>query len=113
MIPSRIRTRLLTWAGLWAGGLAWAVNTQLGQILPLSDCTRQLHLSAFFSLALAGLALIGAFASFSMTRDRPAGFGSPQTLRFDAGVSALAALIFVFALLLQLAASWMLTGCER
>ena len=113
MIPSRIRTRLMTWAGLWGGGLAWAVNMQLGQILPLHDCTRQLHISGVISPALAGLALLASVVSFSITRSRQRGFGSPQTLHFDATLSALAALIFAFALFLQIAASWMLTGCER
>ena len=113
MMSSRTRTRLSTWAGLWGAALAWAVNMQLGQILPAIDCTRQAHISAFVSAALAVLALLAGYVSWRSSRRTPENFGAPETLRFDATLSALSSLIFAFALVLQLAASWMLTGCER
>ena len=113
MMSSRTGTRLSLWAGLWGAALAWAVNMQLGQILPTFDCTRQAHLSAFISAALAVAALFAGYISLRSSRLAPENFGSPRTLRFDATVSALSSLVFAFALVLQMAASWMLTGCER
>ena len=113
MTSSRIGIRLATWAGLWLGGLLWATNMQLGQVLPDLDCIRQARISAFVSLALTIFALLAGLMSWRTMRVRPSGFGSPRTLRFDAGVSALSALMFAFALALQTIASWVLTGCER
>jgi hypothetical protein len=110
---SRTRTRLRIWAGLWLAALLWAVNMQLGQLLPVVDCTRQFRLSAIISAAFALLALLGGWMSWRSARASLTGFGSPRTLRFDATLSALCALMFVFALLLQTTASLVLTGCER
>jgi hypothetical protein len=57
--------------------------------------------------------LLAALTSWRMARTTPSGFGSPSTLRFNARLSALGALVFAFALALQTMASWVLTGCER
>lgn len=113
MISPLTRTRVVTWAGLWGAALLWAVNMQLGQILPYLDCTRNVRLSAIVSASFAVLALLAGSVSWRASRTAPAGFGSPATLRFDAIVSAMAALIFAFALALQAVASMVLTGCER
>jgi hypothetical protein len=113
MNGSRIRTRLEIWAGLWFAGLVWAANMQIGQILPSQDCTREIRISALVSLALTIFALIAGLISWRSARTPPAGFASPDTIRFDATVSALSALLFAFALALQTLASLVLTGCER
>lgn len=113
MISPRTRARLVSWAGLWIAALLWAVNTQLGQILPYRDCTEEVHISAGVSVALAMLALLAGSVSWRSSRADPAGFGSPDTLRFAAALSALSALIFAFALALQAIGSMVLTGCER
>jgi len=113
MTRSRTLIRVATWAGLWLPGLVWATNTQLGQILPLIDCTRQVRWSALFSTIFTGLALLAALVSWRFARSAPLGFGSPRTIRFDAALSAVSALVFAFALMLQTAASLMVSGCER
>jgi hypothetical protein len=109
----RTATRLLAWSGLWAAALLWAVNMGAGQILPTFDCARQSGASAMISAACTVLAILAALTSWRMSRANPSGFGSPHTLRFDAALSTLGALVFVFALLLQTMASLVLTGCER
>jgi cytochrome b561 len=109
----RIRIRLASWAGFWGAALLWAVNLEAGQILPGFDCTRQFRISALISAGFTVLALLTAVVSWRLARTSPTGFGSPQTLRFDARMSALGALIFAFALALQTMASLVLTGCER
>jgi hypothetical protein len=109
----RIRARLAAWAGLWAAALLWAINVEAGQILPTFDCVRQFPASAVISAAFTLLALVAAFISLRRARTDPSGFGSPQTIRFDAMLSALGALVFAFALGLQTMATLVLTGCER
>jgi hypothetical protein len=109
----RVRNRLAAWAGLWGAALLWAINLEAGQILPAIDCTRQFRASTLISVGFTVLALLAATISWRLARTRLAGFGSPQTLRFDARLSALGALIFAFALALQSMASLVLTGCER
>jgi hypothetical protein len=86
---------------------------EAGQVLPAFDCTRQLRASAVVSGGFTVLALIAAVISWRLARTSPTGFGSPRTLRFDARLSALGALVFAFALALQTMASLVLTGCER
>jgi hypothetical protein len=109
----RIRIRLAAWAGLWGAALLSAINLETGQILPAIDCTRQFRASVFVSAGFTVVALLAASVSWRVARTRLAGFGSPQTLPFDARLSALGGLIFAFALALQTMASLVLTGCER
>jgi hypothetical protein len=95
----RTAIRLSVWAGLWGTALVWAINMEAGQILPSFDCTRRVHASAWISAVCAVLALIAGGVSWRSARTGFTGFGSPGTLRFDASLSAMTALIFVFALL--------------
>ena len=109
----RTRIRLTVWLGLWAPALLWAMNMQIGQILPYVDCARRLQYSAYISATCALLALLAAYASWRWVQPLPKGFGSPSTLRFAGRLSALSALLFAFALIMQSIASLVLTGCER
>ena len=77
-------------------------------------------LRSAFALLLAGavlictaLALTAGLVSWRAASKETVGFASPNTLRFDALLSALSALVFSFALALQTIASLVLTGCER
>lgn len=104
--------------GLIGGAALWAINTQLGQVLPYPDCRHQLHSSGFASLAAIALSVILGVLSwraFAKLRQH-AGHASSdarRSLYFLAGLGAGAAALFVFALLLQMAAGFLLTGCER
>jgi hypothetical protein len=113
MSQSRTVIRVATWAGLWLPGLVWAANMQFGQIVPLIDCTTQIRWSALVSTIFTVLALLAALTSWRYARSAPLGFGSPRTIRFDAALSTISALVFAFALLLQTIASVMVSGCER
>jgi len=96
------------------GPLAWAINTQLGEVLPYVECQSHLHyttMASFVGVVLAGLTSILSWRSVN-GRD----FGSVEqatTLRFVGSVCGLAALLFAFALAIQGVASLVLTGCER
>jgi hypothetical protein len=113
MTFARTQIRLVTWAGLWLPALVWALNMQLGQILPYHDCAGTIRISTVISAALLIVTLLAGLISWRSWRTAPAGFGSPDTLRLAAAVSALSALIFAFALALQAIASMVLTGCEH
>jgi hypothetical protein len=102
---------LTAWAGLIIGGIIWAANTQLGQILPYVDCIGQAHLSAIISFV--GALVVLASSALSWRLDGRPSVGDDRSLPFASRLSALAALVFTFALLLQGAASMVLSGCER
>jgi hypothetical protein len=114
MSASKLRTNLLTWAGLWFAALVWAVNMQLGQILPYADCRSQLHSSAVVSFVGAALAIVSGLTSWQYPR-RIGGAACLRnsTVHFGSTVSALSATLFTFALLMQGVASLVLSGCEK
>jgi membrane protein YdbS with pleckstrin-like domain len=98
-------------AGGIGGPLVWAVNMQLGQILPYTQCGSRLYPTAIVSAVAAVVSLAGAGASW---RARSWHFGAAaRTVWFTAGVSALMGLAFAFPLLLQAVSGVLLTGCER
>jgi hypothetical protein len=86
---------------------------QLGQVLPYIGCARQIRFAAVTSIAATVLTLLAGCVSWRSARPPSTGFGSPSTLRFVGNLSALSALIFAFALIMQTIASLVLTGCER
>ena len=97
------RTALPAVAALVVAPLAWAVNTQLGLMLPYADCGGALR----WNLVCSALLLPAGGVSWrAASRDRP-------VLRFVARVSGLLASIFGLALLLQGLAGIILIGCER
>jgi hypothetical protein len=83
------------------------------QIVPVVDCARGGRISALLSLVLTMFALAAGWISWRSVGTTIVGFGAPRTLRFDATISALSALLFAFALGLQTVASLVLTGCEH
>jgi hypothetical protein len=105
-----IRFSLL--AGLLIAPLAWAIDTQLGEILPYLDCQHQGRSSAIAAFSGMLLACLAAIMSWrSTSRARMASLTA--TSGFLGALSALSALIFAFALSLQGIASLVLSGCER
>ena len=97
----------MRYGGLTVPPLAWAVATQLGQITPYIDCRQQMVWTPAFCLALLLISIAGAAAS----RLAPRPVGSTERFVVDAGF--LIASAFVFALVLQGAASMLLDPCQR
>ncbi len=96
------------YTGLVLAPALWAINTQLGQILPYLDCERDISLSAAVSLACA----IGATASALATLH----FWGKATSRSDLFISMIswmAGFAFAFALLQQSAAAFLIGACEH
>jgi hypothetical protein len=96
---------LLPMAGLVAGPAAWALNTQLGQILPYAECGGWFRPSLVFSVAAMMLSLAGAYLSWRTRGEGTVGFGGR--------LGALLGLLFAFALLLQGLSTLILSGCDR
>lgn len=100
--------RFLLLAGLSVGGLVWAANTQLSEMLPYPECRTRIAWLAFTSLAVGLLSLAAAWVSWR--RRKPADVAVDV---FLSRLGLLAGLLFAFAIALQGAASLVLTGCER
>jgi hypothetical protein len=113
MSASKFLTNLTIWAGLWFASVIWAVNMQLGQILPDADCRSPLHISAIISLAGAASTAAAGLASWFGAPAPTVADGPVHTMDFARAVSALSACLFTFALAMQGVASLVLTGCER
>jgi hypothetical protein len=97
-------------AGLLVGAGIWAINTQLGEILPYVDCVAPVSWSAIVSFISVAFVLCAAAISWRGANDSAT---ADPTMRFVGSVSGLAALMFSFALAIQGAASLVLSGCER
>lgn len=110
--PLRHRPARRVWIALLGAPAVWAAAVQLGQILPYVDCDRGLRMSAIAAAVAAAFAGAAGVLSWRWGRDRP---GTPRrpVLRFLAVTGGLVAFVLLFALLLQIAASLVLTGCER
>jgi len=107
-------TILLAWLGLIAGAVAWSINTQWGQIAPYADCASRLPTAAVASFAGAGIALFGSISSWRSQSLARYPDDDPATVwHFIGLVSALAALLFAFALAMQGAASLIVNPCDR
>ena len=97
-------------AGAFGGMSLWAVNMQLGQILPYVECGSRFYPEILICFAAAALSLVCGWISWRSSGRSEA---VNHTGRFAAIVSTLLALVFAFVLLLQAASALLLTGCER
>jgi hypothetical protein len=104
------------WLAICAGAIAgvslWAVNMQVGQILPYTECSSRFYPEVLISFAATGVSMIFGWISWRSARCGATATAN-HTGRFAATVSALLGLMFAFALLLQAASTLVLTGCER
>jgi hypothetical protein len=107
MTASRQRwLRIGACTGMIVPGLLWAINLELGQILPYSECGSRYRPALIASAIAVLLALGAAGVSWRTGWPTPAG-------RFWSGLCALFGIVLAFALLLQAGAALILTGCER
>jgi hypothetical protein len=95
-------------AGVSAAPAAWAIVTQLGQVLPYTDCGNRLSSSLIAACAGGIVAVVSAAVSFqSMTE------ASDEGSRFVSLLSGGIASAFAFALVLQALAATLLDPCQR
>ena len=89
----------------------WALNMQLGQVLPYAECGGALATQRHASHRCVCLSpAVSGWVSWHAASRQPIG---AFALRFMARLSGSLAGVFVFALLLQAIAGIVLTGCER
>lgn len=107
-----LRWTSLAGAGLFAGAAAWALHQQAGIIIASWSCeesTKYIWVSGL----LAGILLVGggviSGAALGATRWLTEDAGRPR--RFLATISCMALGMFLFALVLQVAAAFFLPGC--
>jgi hypothetical protein len=110
---ARIGWRAWTAATVGLAGAAslWAINTQLGEILPYPECRLKFPFAMLVSLFALLLTLAAGWTSWRTARD--ASVARPSTFVFTARMAAGTACLFAFALMLQGAADLILSGCER
>jgi hypothetical protein len=103
--------------GLIAAATLWAVNMQLGEVLPYAACRHQLHLAGYTSLIAVVVSIIAGWCSCRRYRlnqaPRHPASDARRSLALLAGLGAGAAALFLVALGLQTMAGFILTGCER
>jgi hypothetical protein len=106
--------RLAPWAG-WIGGLlGWMLSDQVGTSLAQADCTKaDLPVMALIGAAGAAIVVVGGLISWRVWRSD----GDPErhgtsTRHFIAGTGALAAGIFLFAILFQTMSSFIIPQCH-
>ncbi len=106
----------MSWAGLWLGPAAWAINQQTNYALAPTACDRAFA-STVIAAVLALVALVGGIVSLRAARMPLAtewtdtSGGLPH--QFVAWVGAGAALVFALAILNQLIATLIVDGCLR
>ena len=112
-----VRRKTLASSGIVLGPAAWAINTELGQILPYIECKGGLRVSAITSIVGVLLSLAGSFASWRVgEHDGTIAADSreyAERIGFVGLLGVLCGLVFAFALALQGLSSLMLSGCER
>jgi hypothetical protein len=107
MTPRKIDWRRLgASTGLLAAVSLWAINMQLGEMLPGWQCRQQNGALGLTSMVAVLLALVAGTVSWRAPWPTRAGW-------FWSRLCALSSLLFAFTLLLQAAAGFMLSGCEK
>lgn len=87
---------------------AWAITTQLGQILPYADCARQMPSTLIAAAAGVVIALSGAALSYFAQQSEHG-----PTQLFIGRLSVGMGLAFGFALTLQALATGLVNACQR
>lgn len=97
---------LTRYAGLYLPPAAWAINTQLGQILPYGDCSAGARWTSLVAFITATAAIGGAIVS-----QRFGAAMASRTALFLSRLAFLFGLCFAFALVLQGAATVLVNPC--
>lgn len=107
-----------TGAGLYIGGLAWITSTVIGAAYADYSCALRLAISGIVAAVALLLTIAGAVLSWGAERRLQAINLAPamparHARIFFARVSIMAAGLFALAILFQLGASGVFSGCER
>ena len=100
-----------SWAGLFAGGLAWYAAHDLSFYLVRHNCTTSHIIAPLIHLVALAIALGGGFISYREIRTPP-GAGK-EAYTFGATIGFTAALLLSVVIVWQGIATLVYTGCER
>ena len=110
----RVRDMLAPWAGLIGGACGWALTHQIGSDSIQDDCSVG-HPLFVLGVGIAGAIILaaGAWLSYGLWRGSDAADDQPVagSRRFIAGVSLMAAAIFLMAIVLQSLAAFIIPAC--
>lgn len=115
MSGSAARDRSFPAAGIFAGALAWFVNTEANYALANTLCGWDVPPVPFVSAAALAIAVWGGVLSWQAlrrTEPLPAGRGGAPA-RLLAGIGVMSAALFAAVILIQGAAGLVFDGCER
>lgn len=118
MKPRAWAAVLLPCAGLVIPPLLWALNTQIGLIIPDPECRSGFHFGALSSFSATALALAAGYLSWRARKGEFARSAAPRSgyaasFDFVAMLGGLTGLVFAFAMMLHGTSSLLLSGCER
>lgn len=109
---------MVPWAGLAAGPAAWAINTQLSYALLPWTCAHGFNVIAPAAVFLLSVAISGALLSRRAWLTLPShgsvdATDSHQPHKMVAGIGVALGTLFALVILMQGAASLVLSGCVR
>ena len=115
---SGVISRGLPSAGIYAGPVAWLIDTQVNYAAVPWVCAHQVPLIPIFALAMAAISLLGGFLSWRAYANAtptplPDSTGAGRPHRFLALMGIAIALLFTIVILLHGAAGIVFHGCER
>lgn len=100
------------WSGVFAGAFGWFLHQQAGANANYWDCRFGGPLwTVGLGLVCAAIILVGAAVSWRARRAPSEGEDRPEARAFAGLVGAVAALIFLFAMLLDVLASLTVPAC--
>ncbi len=107
-----------TGAGLFIGAFAWGMSTVIGAAYADYSCALRIAITGMLAAAALVLTLIGGLLSWRSSRLLQAINVSPamparNARIFFARIGIMAAAVFGLAIVFQLAASGVFSGCER
>lgn len=111
----RLRQSMLApWAGVFLGALAWFAHHQVGSNANYWDCSLdRVWLTAGSGLLFGAVAAVGGVISWLARAAPPSSAGRPESRGFAAALGAMAAALFLFAILLQALSGLIVPGCFR
>lgn len=114
-MSATMQSKLAPWAGLLGGLFAWFLGEQLGAVFVGSSCEGQRTPLYIVNFATALLALACIAVSWRAWRGGEGDLTAPGTgnRRFIALISAGLGGLFLLAILGQILAGFVFTGCER
>jgi putative copper export protein len=111
-MKSRLRrSSFAPWAGLFLGALAWFGHNQVSNAVYWDCRLGGALLTAGTAIGFGALAIVGGLISWAGRAAPPSSTDRPESRAFGSVVGVMAAAIFLFTILLQALAGFIVPGC--